>query len=86
MDDNGLELPMDGAFKLCVTPNNNYLILKVHYKNVDKFVKGKETDRSGLTLLGQYEPVKHLAGVFFTVTDGRMKPKSGSFNFLFHLN
>ena len=46
----------DVAFKLGGKNSNGYLVLQVHYANVDKFIDDTVTDNSGVTLKGQDEP------------------------------
>lgn len=50
-----LVLPNDVAFKLGGDTDKKYLVMQVHYANVDSFINGG-TDRSGLKLKGQTEP------------------------------
>jgi len=75
MDAPELILPKDVAFKLGAGTKNNYLVMQVHYANVDKFIAGG-TDDSGVLLIGQTEPVPKLAGVYMTVTGGYLQPNS----------
>lgn len=55
LDAPSLELPKDVAFKLGGQTKNKYIILQVHYADVEGFIKG-DTDASGVSLVGQYEP------------------------------
>lgn len=67
-----LTLPKDVAFKLGGDSGKNYLVIQVHYANVDKFNQGA-TDNSGIILKGQTEPLPNSAGVYFTATNGQIK-------------
>jgi len=64
-----LVLPEDVAFKLGGDTMNKYLVVQVHYANVDLFADGS-TDNSGIILKGQTEPVNKLAGVYLMGTGG----------------
>jgi len=64
-----LVLPEDVAFKLGGDTMNKYLVVQVHYANVDLFADGS-TDNSGIILKGQTEPVSKLAGVYLMGTGG----------------
>lgn len=75
MDAPQLTLPEDVAFKLGSEANIDYLVMQVHYANVDKFLDGS-TDDSGISLHGQNTPVHHLAGVYFSVTGGYVNENS----------
>lgn len=75
MDAPELSLPKDVAFKLGAGTGKRYLVMQVHYANVDKFLDGS-TDDSGIILKGQKEPVNHLAGVYFLVTGGYVNANS----------
>lgn len=66
-----LILPKNVGFKLG-GKKNSYLVMQVHYANVDKFLEG-ETDNSGLVLKGQTEPLPNLAGVYLFSTGGTIK-------------
>lgn len=68
-----LVLPNDVAFKLGGDSDKKYLVMQVHYANVDKFINGG-TDNSGLKLLGQTEPVENSAGVYLVSTGGYISP------------
>lgn len=73
MDAPELKLPTDVAFKLGGTTQNKFLVLQIHYANVDAFKLG-HTDSSGIILTGQSEPLKHQAGVYILETDGEIEP------------
>lgn len=75
MDAPKLVLPNDVAFKIGAGTDRKYLVMQVHYANVDKFVQGG-TDNSGLVLKGQYEPLPKTAGVYLLETGGYIKPHS----------
>lgn len=68
-----LTLPKDVAFKLGGDSDNKYLVMQVHYANVDSFIKGG-SDNSGLKLKGQTEPVEYTAGVYLLSTGGYINP------------
>lgn len=67
-----LVLPQDVAFKLGGNTDKKYLVMQVHYADVDRFKNG-ETDSSGLVLKGQTEQVPNLAAVYFSATSGQIK-------------
>lgn len=69
-----LVLPKDVAFKLGGDTSNKYLVVQVHYANIDNFKDGS-TDNSGIILKGQYEPLSKQAGVYLMGTGGHIKPK-----------
>jgi len=75
MDAPELTLPNDVAFKLGSDADIDYLVMQVHYANVDRFLDGA-TDDSGIILHGQNDAVSHLAGVYFTVTGGYVNERS----------
>lgn len=81
-----LVLPEDVAFKLGGDTDNKYLVVQVHYANVDIFKNGG-TDDSGIILKGQTEPVSKLAGVYLMATGGRIPAhKKESFETACELN
>ncbi|CAF3136690.1 unnamed protein product [Rotaria socialis] len=69
LDAEKTELPQDVAFKLGGSTPIKYLVLQVHYANLDKFKAG-ETDRSGLILTKSSTPTPKRAGVFLLLTGG----------------
>lgn len=75
MDAPELVLPNDVAFKLGAGTDMRYLVMQVHYANVDKFSDGT-TDQSGIELVGQTEPVHNLAGIYLLVTGGYVRENS----------
>jgi peptidylglycine monooxygenase len=75
LDADKTELPKDVAFKIGGSTSIRYLVLQVHYSNIDKFKVG-ETDRSGLILTVQPTPTPKTAGVLLLETDGAMAPHS----------
>jgi len=75
MDADKTELPKDVAFKVGGSTPIKYLVLQVHYANIDKFKAG-ETDRSGLILTTSSTPSSKTAGVMLLLTGGRMRPHS----------
>ncbi|CAF1561509.1 unnamed protein product [Rotaria magnacalcarata] len=75
MDAEKTELPKDVAFKIGGSTPIKYLVLQVHYANIDKFKAGK-TDRSGLVLTTSSLPTPKTAGVLLLATDGEMAPHS----------
>ncbi|XP_022097391.1 peptidylglycine alpha-hydroxylating monooxygenase-like [Acanthaster planci] len=73
MDAPPLKLPNDVGFEVGGNTGINYLVLQVHYNNVDKFKDGTQ-DFSGIGLQMTFRPQDHLAGVYFMVTnDGEIK-------------
>lgn len=64
-----LVLPKGVGFKLGGDTENKYLVVQVHYANVDNFKNGA-TDDSGIILRGQTEPLHKLAGVYLMATNG----------------
>ncbi|CAF1086524.1 unnamed protein product [Adineta ricciae] len=75
LDADKTELPKDVAFKIGATTPIKYLVLQVHYANIDKFKAG-QTDRSGLILTTTPNPTPKRAGVFFAGTGGQIEPNS----------
>lgn len=75
MDAPELTLPKDVAFKVGAGTKKKYIVMQVHYANVDKFLAGGK-DASGVILVGQTELVPYLAGVYFTVTGGYIQANS----------
>jgi len=75
MDAPKLTLPKDVAFKVGGNTKVKYLVLQVHYANVQKFIDGG-VDASGVTLVAQHEPTTKTAGVYLLETDGSIKPRS----------
>lgn len=75
MDAPKLVLPEDVAFKVGGNTAFKYIVMQVHYANVEKF-KGGATDNSGIILVGQYKSVSHTAGVYLTATGGMIEKKS----------
>ncbi|XP_064608312.1 peptidylglycine alpha-hydroxylating monooxygenase-like [Liolophura sinensis] len=77
MDATSLDLPQGVAFKVGGNTNVNYLVLQVHYKNVDKFLPPKsETDNSGITLVTTKTPMPKRAGVYLLGTMGSIPQHS----------
>jgi peptidylglycine monooxygenase len=75
MDADKTELPKDVAFKVGGSTSIKYLVLQVHYANIDKFKAG-ETDRSGLVLTTSSTPTSKTAGVLLLLTNGAIAPRS----------
>ncbi|CAF1422441.1 unnamed protein product [Adineta steineri] len=75
LDADKTELPKDVAFKVGGATSIKYLVLQVHYANIDKFEAG-ETDRSGLILTTSPVALPKTAGVLLLSTDGAMAPHS----------
>lgn len=75
LDADKTELPKDVAFKVGGSTSIKYLVLQVHYSNLDKFKAG-QTDRSGLILTTSPTPLPKTAGVLLLSTDGAMAPHS----------
>ncbi|CAF0944718.1 unnamed protein product [Rotaria sordida] len=75
LDADKTELPKDVAFKVGVSTPIKYLVLQVHYANIDKFKAG-QSDRSGLILTTSPVPLSKRAGVLLLVTDGAIAPYS----------
>lgn len=81
MDAPKLKLPDGVGFKVGYGSDIDYLVLQVHYANVDRFLRG-ETDHSGITLRmlpKDNNEINKLAGVLLMATNGRIKPKSQEF-------
>lgn len=77
MDAPSLTLPKDVGFKVGGDSDIKYLVLQVHYKNVDNFLPPKnEKDSSGVTLLTTSTPMPRSAGVYLLGTGGSIPPKS----------
>lgn len=55
MDAPKLVLPKDVAFKVGGDTNKKFLVMQVHYANIDEFKHG-ETDNSGIKMIYQHEP------------------------------
>lgn len=71
MDAPKLDLPKGVAFKVGGDSDVQYLVMQIHYKNVEKFLPPKnQNDSSGLTLLMTKEEAKRRAGVYLLGTDG----------------
>lgn len=75
LDAQKMELPKDVAFKLGGSTQIKYLVLQVHYANIDKFKAG-ETDRSGLILTTTNIPTSKTAGVMLLLSQGRIRAQS----------
>ncbi|CAF0874637.1 unnamed protein product [Rotaria sp. Silwood1] len=75
LDADKTELPKDVAFKVGGSTPVKYLVLQVHYANLDKFKAG-ETDRSGLILTTSSIPTSKRAGVFILLTSGYIEPNT----------
>jgi len=75
MDAPKLVLPKDVAFKLGGHTSIKYLVLQVHYANVDPFKEGHK-DSSGICLVGQSEPLRYRAGVYLLETGGSIKSRT----------
>ncbi|XP_035211350.1 peptidylglycine alpha-hydroxylating monooxygenase-like isoform X2 [Stegodyphus dumicola] len=70
-----LELPNEVGFKVGNSSGINYLVLQVHYADVDKFLNGG-TDNSGIIislLPGTTNKVTKPAGVYVLSTYGRIR-------------
>ncbi|CAI9733851.1 probable peptidylglycine alpha-hydroxylating monooxygenase 1 isoform X2 [Octopus vulgaris] len=77
MDAPSLKLPKDVGFKVGGNSDVQYLVLQIHYKNVDKFLPPKnETDSSGLTLTVTDGPIRRRAGVYLLGTGGVIPRRS----------
>ena len=77
MDADKLILPKDVGYKIGGDTGINFLVLQVHYANVDKFVNG-DTDNSGLILSvvdESTDKIKKRAGVLVLGTGGELPPK-----------
>ncbi|XP_077988555.1 peptidylglycine alpha-hydroxylating monooxygenase-like [Glandiceps talaboti] len=72
MDAPKLELPEGVGFAVGADAGINYLTLQVHYGHVDKFLDGKTTDSSGVSLEVTPGPIDKLAGVYLMATDGEI--------------
>ncbi|XP_070542827.1 probable peptidylglycine alpha-hydroxylating monooxygenase 1 [Ptychodera flava] len=72
MDAPDLKLPEGVGFAIGGDTDINYLVLQVHYGHIDKFLDGKTTDNSGMTLHFTPEPLKYQAGVYLMATDGKI--------------
>lgn len=71
MEAPNLELPKGVGFKVGGDTDVQYLVMQIHYKNVDKFLPPKnQTDSSGLTLEMTKEKVKRRAGIYLLGTNG----------------
>ncbi|KAL0278431.1 UNVERIFIED_CONTAM: hypothetical protein PYX00_000255 [Menopon gallinae] len=75
MDAPKYELPEGVGFKVGKDSPIQYLVLQVHYANVDRFQDGT-TDSSGIFLHYTSRPQPKLAGVLLLVTAGAIPPKS----------
>lgn len=75
LDAEKTELPKDVAFKVGGSTSIQYLVLQVHYSNLEKFQNG-ETDRSGLILTLSPTPLPKTAGILLLSTDGKIGPDS----------
>ncbi|CAF1189147.1 unnamed protein product [Adineta steineri] len=75
MDANKTELPKDVAFKIGASTPIKYLVLQVHFANIDKFKAG-ETDRSGFVLTTSPTPSSKRAGVYSLSAGGYMQANS----------
>ncbi|KAK3097642.1 hypothetical protein FSP39_011670 [Pinctada imbricata] len=77
MDAPSLKLPKDVGFKVGGNTDIRYLVMQVHYKNVDNFLPPKnEKDSSGITLETTDTPMPKRAGVYLLGTGGMIPPKS----------
>lgn len=77
MDADKLVLPANVGYKIGGDTGINFLVLQVHYANVDKFVNG-DTDNSGLILsvVGENtNKIEKRAGVLVLGTAGQLPPK-----------
>ncbi|XP_033634799.1 peptidylglycine alpha-hydroxylating monooxygenase-like [Asterias rubens] len=73
MDAPALKLPNDVGFEVGGITGIDYLVLQVHYNNVDKFKDGSR-DYSGIDMQMTFQQQEHKAGVYFMVTnDGNIK-------------
>ncbi|XP_785956.3 peptidylglycine alpha-hydroxylating monooxygenase [Strongylocentrotus purpuratus] len=75
MDAPPLELPKGIGFEVGGDTGIDYLVLQVHYANVDKFEDGS-TDDSGIALEWTLTPQPLKAGVYFMGSDGEIPGKS----------
>ncbi|XP_070543295.1 peptidyl-glycine alpha-amidating monooxygenase B-like [Ptychodera flava] len=62
-----LNLPEDVGFKVGGNSHSKYLVLQVHYNNVDSFRAG-DTDYSGIQLHMTYQPQPYIAGIYLLVS------------------
>ncbi|XP_013085503.2 peptidylglycine alpha-hydroxylating monooxygenase-like [Biomphalaria glabrata] len=77
MDAPKLNLPEDVSFDVGQDTPIKYLVVQVHYKNVDPFLPpSNQQDSSGLTLLSSSVPTSRKAGVYLMVTDGEIPSHS----------
>ncbi|XP_074650133.1 putative peptidylglycine alpha-hydroxylating monooxygenase 1 isoform X3 [Tubulanus polymorphus] len=75
MEAPNLQLPKDVGFKIGGDSKINWLVLQIHYKDVDRFVKG-DTDNSGLELQLSPQPTPNGAGVIAMGTSGAISATS----------
>lgn len=75
MDAPPFVLPKDVAFKVGGETVYSYIVMQVHYANIDFFKDGK-TDNSGVKITTQDEPVMYEAGIYLLLTDGFIRPKT----------
>ncbi|XP_069137086.1 probable peptidylglycine alpha-hydroxylating monooxygenase 1 isoform X1 [Argopecten irradians] len=78
MDAPALKLPEGVGFKVGGDTDIDYLVLQVHYKNVDPFLAG-ETDSSGITMETTKQPMPKRAGVYLLATSGNIPSHSTEF-------
>lgn len=75
MDAPALSLPEEVGFKIGADTGIDYLVLQVHYKNVESFLPPKnEKDSSGITMTVTDKPQRRRAGVYLLGTSGSIKP------------
>ncbi|CAH1795941.1 unnamed protein product [Owenia fusiformis] len=80
MDAPKLNLPKDVGFKVGGDSAIKYLVVQVHYKNVEPFVApNNQTDQSGLTLQTTTQQQPKEAGVYLLGTGGNIPAHSTVF-------
>lgn len=81
MDAPPLALPQGVGFHVGGSSQIRYIVLQVHYANVDKFKLHHETDHSGVTLRLQREKPKYFAGIYLVAAGGPpIPPKEKEFD------
>lgn len=70
-----LELPEGVGFKVGKDSPIKYIVLQVHYANIDKFKDGTTFDDSGIFLHYTLKPMHKQAGVLLLGTGGYIPPK-----------
>ncbi|XP_028399075.1 peptidyl-glycine alpha-amidating monooxygenase-like [Dendronephthya gigantea] len=70
MDAPALDLPKDVGFHVGGSSRIKYIVLQVHYANVDKFKNFHETDHSGVILHLEANKPKYFAGIYLVAAGG----------------